>query len=64
MGVLQGLNIPHPNKDGYTSRVWVYDMRTNVSSFGKTRQLMVVDFAIVIADIDFLSAELEGKGLV
>ena len=35
-----------------------------MSSFGKTRQLMAVDFAIVIADIDSLSAELEGKGLV
>ena len=42
----------------------VYDMRANMSSFGKTWQLMVADFAIVIADIDFLSAELEGKGLV
>ena len=39
-------------------------MRANMISFGKTRQLMVVDFANAIADIDFLSAELEGKGLV
>ena len=35
-----------------------------MSSFGKTRQLRVVDFAIAIADIYFLSAELKGKGLV
>ena len=35
-----------------------------MSSFGKTRQLMVVDFAIAIADVDFPSADLEGKGLV
>ena len=35
-----------------------------MSSFGKTRHLMVADFAIVIADIDSLSAELEDNGLV
>ena len=39
-------------------------MGANMSSFGKTRQLTVADFAIAIEDIDFLSAELKGKGLV